>query len=327
MTGPEKGNPQETQLAGEVSRGFDEASKLPSRVERYGKAKARSVQMIAHVQQVQQVRQGPHLDTLSTRMNSCGEFLHFRHYYTSGLVRLHAASFCKVHLLCPLCAIRRGAKMLKAYLDRYQVLQVQHPQLVPHLVTLTVKNGDDLGERFEHLRAGMRKLQARRRDVLKKGRGQSALAPVQACVGSYEFTNKGKGWHPHVHMIALSGSGIDQEALAAEWKAITGDSWIVDVRPFRADQEPAEAFLEVFKYAVKFSDLDLALNFEAFETLRGKRLLFSFGLFRGVEVPEDLTDEPLDDLPFVDLFYRYLHGRGYQFEAPPQAATGGRSEA
>jgi hypothetical protein len=28
-------------------------------------------------------------------------------------------------------------------------------------------------------------------------------------------------------------------------------------------------------------------------------------------VPEELTDEPLDDLPYVELFYRYLHGKGY----------------
>lgn len=326
MSSPEKGNPQETQLAGEVSRGFDEASKLPSRLERYGKAKRRSVEMLEHLEGLRHQGKGGLL-SLSTRVKSCGEYLHFRHYYTRGLVRLHAARFCKVHLLCPLCAIRRGAKMLKAYLDKYQVLQVQHPHLVPHLVTLTVKNGDDLAERFDHLRKGVQALQARRRDVLKKGRGQSALASVEACVGSYEFTNKGNGWHPHVHMIALAGDGIDQAQLADEWKATTGDSWIVDVRPFSANQEPAEAFLEVFKYAVKFSDLDLVDNFHAFETLRGKRLLFSFGHFRGVEIPEDLTDEPLDGLPFVDLFYRYLAGTGYQFEAPPPAATGGRSEA
>jgi hypothetical protein len=34
-------------------------------------------------------------------------------------------------------------------------------------------------------------------------------------------------------------------------------------------------------------------------------------VLRGVEVPEELTDEPLDDLPYVELFYRYLHERSY----------------
>ena len=48
---------------------------------------------------------------------SCGDYLLFRHFFTVDKVKLHAAQFCKAHLLCPLCAIRRGAKALAAYLD------------------------------------------------------------------------------------------------------------------------------------------------------------------------------------------------------------------
>lgn len=68
--------------------------------------------------------------------------------------------------------------------------------------------------------------------------------------------------------------------------------------------------MEVFKYAVKFSEQPPADTWHAFTTLKGKRLLGSAGCFRGVEVPESLTDEALDDLPFVELFYRYMNG-GY----------------
>ena len=85
---------------------------------------------------------------------------------------------------------------------------------------------------------------------------------------------------------------------------------IVDVRPITGD--PAEGFMEVFKYAVKFSDLSLADNWHAAQILKGKRLLNSFGLFRGVKVPESLLDEPLDDLPYWDRFYRFIQGE-YQF--------------
>jgi hypothetical protein len=49
--------------------------------------------------------------------------------------------------------------------------------------------------------------------------------------------------------------------------------------------------MEVFKYAVKFSDQPVADTWHAFQTLKGKRLLGSAGCFRGVEVPEELTDE------------------------------------
>lgn len=70
--------------------------------------------------------------------------------------------------------------------------------------------------------------------------------------------------------------------------------------------------MEVFKYAVKFSDLTLEDNWHAAQILKGKRLLNSFGLFRGVEIPDSLLDEPLDELPYWDRFYRYFGGE-YQF--------------
>lgn len=79
--------------------------------------------------------------------------------------------------------------------------------------------------------------------------------------------------------------------------------------------------MEVFKYAVKFSDLTLADNWHAAQRLKGKRLLNSFGLFRGVEVPDSLLDEPLDGLPYWDRFYRYLQGE-YQFTGESPKANG-----
>jgi len=89
--------------------------------------------------------------------------------------------------------------------------------------------------------------------------------------------------------------------------------------------DPVSGFLEVFKYAVKFSDQPPADTWHCFQTLAGKRLLGSAGCFRGVIVPEQLTDEQLDDLPFRTLFYRYLSS-GYSLDPlqpvkrPPLAA-------
>ena len=123
-------------------------------------------------------------------------------------------------------------------------------------------------------------------------------------VYTLELTNKGNGWHPHCHMIALASSQPSQSDLSAEWHKITGDSMIVDCRPITGD--PSEGFMEVFKYAVKFSDLTLEDNWHAARILKGKRLLNSLGLFRGVEIPDSLLDEPLDELPYWDRFYRYM---------------------
>lgn len=295
-------------LAAGTLNGGDEAELLGERIARYGQAHARALLMLSHLRS--DLTQ-PAVKAASA-LATCGNYLHFREYYTVGKVRLHMAQFCKQHLICPLCAIRRGAKALGVYLDRWQVIQADRPDLKPYLITLTVKNGPDLEERQSHLTKSLRRFLHRRRDFNAGTRGApwTELCKVEGAVYTLELTEKGKGWHPHCHMIALCASQPSQEALSAEWKGITKDSFVVDVRPITGD--PTEGFMEVFKYAVKFSDLSLADNWHAAQILKGKRLLNSFGLFRGVKVPESLLDEPLDDLPYWDRFYRFIQGE-YQF--------------
>jgi hypothetical protein len=106
-------------------------------------------------------------------------------------------------------------------------------------------------------------------------------------------------------------------ALSQAWHNITGDSFMVDVRPVDQD-DPATGFVEVFKYAVKFSEQSHADTLHAFMTLKGKRLIASAGAFRGVPEPVDLLDDSqaLEGLPYVTLFYRYLP-TGYALGGAP----------
>jgi hypothetical protein len=253
----------------------------------------------------------PKHQAMAAKVSTCGDYLAFRHYVGVDLVRLHGASLCRKHLLCPLCAIRRGAKSLAAYLQRWEAIKLENPQLVPYLITLTVKDGDDLLERFNHLHKGQRELWMRKH----RGRG-SPFDGVAGAVWSYEVKrgNNSGSWHPHLHMIALAESMPDAVALSAEWHNITGDSFIVDVRPI-SNEDPVSGFIEVFKYAVKFSDQSPADTVHAWETLAGKRLLASSGLFRGVVIPESLLDEAdnLEGLDYIEYFYRYLSA-GYSLE-------------
>ena len=302
---PERRNPEELSLDG-VSGGIEE---LPKRVDRYGKAKKRSLDVAKYMAD-HEIEQ-----RVAATVASCGDYLAFRHYFTIDEVRLHGASLCRKHLLCPLCAIRRGVKALQAYVARWEVIRAEKPALRPFLVTLTVKDGDELDERFRHLHSSQRELWKRK----QRGRG-SVLAGVAGAVWSYEV-KRGAGsglWHPHLHMIALAEHMTPEDwregtlgALSAEWKSITGDSHMVNVKPM-VSAEPAEDFMEVFKYAVKFSEQDEADIVHCWRELRGKRLLASAGCFRGVVIPDEL-DEALD-LPFVTLFYRYLHGAGYSLQ-------------
>ena len=328
-------------LAGEFDKGSG-IFHLPMRIERYSNAKARQIEILNHltdyvdpalkIERIKTVHDdNDALIRTALRIAECGNYLVFNHYYTTGDVRLSKASFCMKHLLCPLCAIRRAAKQVKAYLERLEQLQIDYPHLKPYMLTLTVKNGPDLSERFEHLVRSVKKLQQRRRNFLR-GTSSSEFAKCRGGVFSFELTKSAKGWHPHVHMVVLCDpsnpisfdiSHPKKSPISKEWLLVTGDSFVVDFRAISED--PASGFIEVFKYALKFSDLSPQENLTAYLTMKGRRLTGSFGLFWGVEVPEKMTDDLLEDLPYIELFYKYTKAgyslarsrEGYPFREEP----------
>lgn len=345
-------------LANDSSKGFDEICNFTDRVNRYSDAKARQLQILNHIRGLSQEEKPKielhsllNFEKLQSQLCSCGNYLVFNQYYTVGQVRLAKASFCKNHLMCQLCAIRRGAKQVQSYLAKYEQITAEKPNLKPYMLTLTVKNGSDLSERFDHLQSSVKKMLKRRRDFIEKGRGLSQLSKAEGGVFSYELTKKKNGWHPHVHMVLLMdpknpidfpfdtrphkysknewallspkekkkqkelwqnwGNEAGQSGLTKEWNKITGDSKIVDLRPIEGEE--SQGFVEVFKYALKFSDLKPEENITAYSYLKGKRLTGSFGNFWGVKVPDKMTDDLLTDLPYIELFYKYTKA-GYSLQ-------------
>lgn len=301
-------------LQTEEIRGSD----FKKRLERYGVAKARSLAMSEYIKSTQHSRYAE----MAMRLNECGSFLWFKNYFEKGEIRLHSASFCEKSALCPFCAIRRGGKFIKAYMTRLQSLSVVYPNLKPYMLTLTVKDGENLSERFMHLKDSVKAYMEKRRKYLaseSSKRNRPFVELVKALGGVYSIEIKrGKNsglWHPHVHFVILcdQSDGINIIKLSDEWKEITKDSFIVDCRSFySADPEDVvEGFLEVFKYALKFSDMSLGDNFNAYEILKKQRLVGNFGILRGIAVEDNLDDFCSEDEPYLDLFFRYFKKSGY----------------
>ncbi len=300
---------------------------LPTRLQRYAGAHSRALEMASFLLElgVGEDRQAELMRRRAGQLELCGSYLEFRHYFTSpdGRVRLHAAKFCQQDKLCPLCAIRRGGKLLRKYTDR--VLHIlEHRQLVPVMVTTTIKNRVDLVEGFKHSVGSYSALM--KRGKLHRHRRASPWSESALAVGSVASVEVKRGknsgaWHPHVHAVWLcEGRVPDQDELRCEWWKITGDSDQVDVRPFHfvrdglpaTEQNVAADFCEVFKYALKFSTMTLADNWHAFSELRGRHMIFPRGLLYGLDLPDDLADDEsleLQDLPFIQLIYQYLGGR------------------
>lgn len=301
---PEKGKPLNPESLAALEIEVSELSDLGKKVKRYGTAKARNRQMADFLLQSSTGASNDSYRRLSVKMNDCATWLDFHHYPASKQTILARASLCKKHLLCPVCAIRRGAKTLRKYHERAMHLSDVYDF---YLLTLTIKNGPNLWERYTHLKGSFKRL----RDRAKKGYG--VFARIAGAVWSTEFTKSSEGWHPHLHMICAVPKGADpirwgkDSQLALDWQSVTGDSFITHAKQITGEgPELAASLCEVLKYALKFSDLDLADNLHAYETLKGKRLVQACGCFFGLELPEDdsLLDDPLDE-PFISIFFRY----------------------
>jgi hypothetical protein len=293
-----------------------------ARLDRYARAKVRARAQASYLDSVLDANDPRR--SRYVRLIRCGSWLVFRHWLSYDRHTLAAARFCSQHLLCPLCAIRRGAQALKAYHDKYLALRAQGMAPPGYLVTVTVKDGPDLLERVAHLRDAWRALWHRKRKAEKYPRSFLVAAGVTGGVASYEV-KRGQGsglWHPHLHAVLTCDREPDGQALSDEWRELTGDSYIVDVRPVD-EGDPAGAFSEVCKYALKFADMDPADTWLAFRLLRGDRLRECYGAFRGVEIPDSMLDPPLDG-PWIDRLWRFLPASGgYYLESIGSGSSGG----
>ena len=298
-----------------------EGGTLAQRVQRYERAKLRSLKMLEFIEH--ELRKcspvgDPRAATLRKQaglLRACGTWLHFAYYfgwYEEGFkneCRLIRANFCKQQMLCNFCAVSRSIRALSVYLKRYRYIMAQRPYLMPFMITLTVKNGPDLRERFEHIQRSFRRLQDNRRLYLSSPHKQrfTQLAKVKAGAGAYENTYNAstQEHHVHIHLVALCDGIPAHKPLCDEWEAITGDSFITDVRPFEDMNNPESAFMEVFKYVLKFSTMPLDVNYQAAQVLARKRLLISFGYFWGTKVPQELAEDALE-MKHVDYYFDWL---------------------
>lgn len=277
----------------------------------YAGRKARAWDMAQYIDSVRDPKKRPDIEKLHANLKQCASYLVFHEYITVDQLRLVKAHTCKKSLLCPFCAMRRAGKYVAKNVPKLEQVITENRSLIPVMITFTVKNGSSLRERFNHLKRAEKRLKQAGRDY-RRGKGRpSEFAKVQGAIAAYEFTKQEEGdWHPHIHMLALLDSYIDQKALSAEWLAITGDSFIVDIRKIKASPNAggldiASAMLEVCKYSLKFHDMTLPDTWEAYNVLRGKRLVNPSGLLRGVEMPDSLLDDPFEGLPYVERHYQY----------------------
>ncbi|WP_145444554.1 protein rep [Mucisphaera calidilacus] len=320
----------------------DDFAGVVKRISRYTPAHARAVEMAEYLRTID-TRAGSFdakdRTNYAYELEQCGTWLEFAAYSEDESLLLASAKFCQRYRLCPFCALRRCSRSLQDNAPRVRhaldEAQADHSSAYLALLTLTVRNGPDLTERFNHLVENWRHLTDKRRAYLawaegKRRRREPWTFAAAFSGGTYAIEIKrgkgSKGWHPHLHAAVLVTGDTDQNSIRREWESITGDSFIADFRPFHSfehtnnpsDEAIADDLAEVLKYPLKFGDITIPDNWHAELALSGRRLRGCFGSMYGIKEPDDLTDRYADrfaDLPYVHIAAKWM-GDGYELVNP-----------
>lgn len=155
---------------------------------------------------------------------------------------------------------------------------------VHRFVTLTLKTaGYTLRDDVDRLYASFRRMKQRqfwKRHV----KGGIAFCEVK-------WKPDRARWHPHFHILC-HGKYLPQRHLSDEWRAATGDSFVVDIRVVRNAKKASEY---VSKYVTKGYDAsvfdDVERLKEAIVALKGRRLLMKLGDWVGLDLDDGDSDE------------------------------------
>jgi len=186
---------------------------------------------------------------------------------------------------CEVCGQFRAGK-----LRRKVAANLGHGDL--RLLTLTVSaKKQKLSDAITHLYSSFRLL---RQTKLwnKKVFGGMAFLEIK-------WNEEKKRWHPHLHVV-MEGHYIEQGFVTQFWKAITGDSQIVDIRRIF---NPDTVKRYVTKYVTKpmnptFIDRPARLD-EAIAAMKGKRMVIPFGTWYAKKIEEE-TDEQIREQQKLD---------------------------
>ena len=119
------------------------------RLQRYGAGKSRALDMAKYITENTKSKwddrkRNTETGKLATKLQGCANYLVFKRYLTVDEIRLHAANFCKSICFVRFVRCAVGQKYLQVYKQRLDVVLQENPNLRAFMVTLTVKDGENL---------------------------------------------------------------------------------------------------------------------------------------------------------------------------------------
>lgn len=297
-----------------------EPQDLTSRLDRYNGLTGQSRQYFQWVSAFD--------DKRACKGSQCASHLIFRKYHTldEQPVKLSGGYFCQMRHHCQFCGAAHAVRALATAVPKVQGQLLEKPSLRPAMLTITCRDREDLADMVDELYGSWSTWIERRRNQAKGRRGHTALSLLDGGIMSAE-TKRGSGsgkWHFHAHGVVLAPPGLESSDFYGEWSSILGYTANLDFRylksaelinqgnnPASISEQLGKELLEVFKYALKTTEMEFEDRYNAACVLHGKKLIRPFGSLFNYKAPEELTEDltEYDGLPYVELVYRYLEGK------------------
>lgn len=119
------------------------------------------------------------------------------------------------------------------------------------------------------------------------------------------LTNTGRGFHPHLHII-YHGEYIPKSTIVKAWGEITGDSYIVNIKPMVSTREALHYLLGDLLQRPRIRRRDVR---KYNEVLKGSRLIQGFGDYSRVSFREPFVCPMCgNDAWYTDQFEYREHG-------------------
>ena len=194
---------------------------------------------------------------------------------------------------CPCCAYNIAAERVSKY--RLAATRFEWPLFI----TLTIRNSADV-DSLREIKKSFGKW--RRRKLIRM--------KIKSGIVGFEVTNKGNGWHPHIHMLVdcrwlsihvpepnRKDTGEEKkrkcQAAAEELERCWSSCSNQDKTSVKIRRGDSDALIEVLKYSCKGSELAECREAIAplIDVMESMRLMTTFGEVRKTMKDEDVEEE------------------------------------
>lgn len=275
-----------------------------------------------------------HFEDMKKRVLDCGAFTEYRASTSDDRIKLARANFCKKDKVCMACAVGRAYNQQKKFMQSLEVFPYENGEDLLskrwyYIVTPVRHSINDslevVYDRVDRLRKSA--LMQMRDGRRSKSRGFWSY--FKGGMGSVEITYTENGWNVHINWLVYSDNKVQYKEVSDGRKIWYqndslerflkrfNDSYIHSINELDFCNREAirKNLLEVLKYSLKFGSLNPAQLIEVYYKLYRKRLFFTFGTLRGLdlEAVDDvaLGDDIKDNEDFIRLIYERLQNSKY----------------